>query len=140
MWEGWRSAGCATVICAKARPWPGAGSTGRSRGRRSPICTCRRRSSRVTTDLVGPGDIAAVAGFADITIGETLADPDDPIALPVITVDEPSLTMTIGINTSPLAGTDGTKVTARLLEEPPRRRDHRERLAAGDPGRALRQL
>jgi GTP-binding protein len=71
---------------------------------------------RVTTDLVGPGDIAAVAGFADITIGETLADPDDPIALPVITVDEPSLTMTIGINTSPLAGTDGTKVTARLLK------------------------
>jgi GTP-binding protein len=71
---------------------------------------------RVTTDLVGPGEIAAVAGFADITIGETLADPDDPTALPVITVDEPSLTMTIGINTSPLAGTDGTKVTARLLK------------------------
>ncbi len=71
---------------------------------------------RVTTEQAGPGEIAAVAGFADITIGETLADPDDPRPLPAITVDEPSLTMTIGINTSPLAGTDGTKVTARLLK------------------------
>ena len=71
---------------------------------------------RVTTDEAGPGDITAVAGFAEITIGETLADPDDPRPLPAITVDEPSLTMTIGINTSPLAGTDGTKVTARLLK------------------------
>ena len=54
--------------------------------------------------------------MADITIGETLADPDDPRPLPAITVDEPSLTMTIGINTSPLAGTDGTKLTARLVK------------------------
>jgi GTP-binding protein len=71
---------------------------------------------RVTTEQAGPGEIAAVAGFADITIGETLADPDDPRPLPAITVDEPSLTMTIGINTSPLAGKDGTKLTARLLK------------------------
>jgi GTP-binding protein len=71
---------------------------------------------RVTTDHAGPGEITAVAGFEDITIGETLADPDDPRPLPTITVDEPSLTMTIGINTSPLSGTDGTKVTARLLK------------------------
>ena len=54
-----------------------------------------------------------MAGIAEITIGETLADPDDPRPLPAITVDEPSLAMTIGINTSPLAGTDGTKLTAR---------------------------
>ena len=71
---------------------------------------------RVTTDQAGPGDIVAVAGFEDITIGETLADPEDPRPLPAITVDEPSLTMTIGINTSPLAGKDGTKLTARLLK------------------------
>jgi GTP-binding protein len=71
---------------------------------------------RVTTEQAGPGDIVAVAGFADITIGETLGDPDDPRPLPAITVDEPSLTMTIGINTSPLAGKDGTKLTARLLK------------------------
>ena len=71
---------------------------------------------RVTTNQAGPGEIAAVAGFDDITIGETLAAPDDPRPLPAITVDEPSLTMTIGINTSPLAGKDGTKLTARLLK------------------------
>ena len=50
-----------------------------------------------------------------MTIGETLADADDPVALPAITVDEPSLSMTIGINTSPLAGKEGTKVTARQV-------------------------
>ncbi len=70
---------------------------------------------RVDAPEAGPGEIAAVAGFADITIGETLADPDDPRALPVITVDEPSLGMTIGINTSPLAGADGSKLTARQI-------------------------
>ena len=64
----------------------------------------------------GPGDIFAVAGLADVTIGETLADPDDPRPLPVLTVDEPSLSMTIGINTSPLPGREGTKLTARLLK------------------------
>ncbi|MGO8877028.1 MAG: translational GTPase TypA [Acidimicrobiales bacterium] len=71
---------------------------------------------RIDADEVGPGDIFAVAGLAEVTIGETLADPDDPRPLPVLTVDEPSLSMTIGINTSPLAGRDGTKLTARLLK------------------------
>jgi GTP-binding protein TypA/BipA len=71
---------------------------------------------RVEAEEAGPGDIIAVSGIADITIGETLADPDDPRPLPVTRVDEPSLSMTIGINTSPLAGTDGDKVTARLVK------------------------
>ena len=72
---------------------------------------------RVPVDSAGPGDIIAVAGMADITIGDTLADPDDPIALPVITVDEPSISMTIGINTSPLAGrSGGTKLTANMVK------------------------
>jgi GTP-binding protein len=71
---------------------------------------------RVAADEAGPGEIVAVAGFDDITIGETLADPDDPRPLPVIAVDEPSLSVTIGINTSPLAGRDGDKLTARLLK------------------------
>jgi GTP-binding protein len=71
---------------------------------------------RVEADEAGPGDICAVAGIADITIGETLADPDDPRPLPVVRVDEPSLSVTIGINTSPLGGQEGTKVTARLLK------------------------
>jgi GTP-binding protein len=71
---------------------------------------------RVDADEAGPGEICAVAGIADVTIGETLADPDDPRPLPVVRVDEPSLSMTVGINTSPLAGQDGSKVTARLLK------------------------
>ena len=71
---------------------------------------------RVDAAEAGPGDIIAVAGFADITIGETLADADDPRPLPPLTVDEPSLSMTIGINTSPLAGQDGRKLTARQVE------------------------
>ncbi|MEP6477505.1 MAG: GTP-binding protein, partial [Actinomycetota bacterium] len=71
---------------------------------------------RVEADEAGPGDVIAIAGIADITIGETLADPDDPRPLPVTRVDEPSLSMTVGINTSPLAGTGGDKVTARLVK------------------------
>jgi GTP-binding protein len=71
---------------------------------------------RIDAAEIGPGDIFAVAGLAEVTIGETLADPDDPRPLPVLTVDEPSLSMTIGINTSPLAGRDGKKLTARLLK------------------------
>jgi len=70
---------------------------------------------RVPADEAGPGEIAAVAGIPDITIGETLADPDDPRPLPVITIDEPSLAMTVGVNTSPLAGREGSQLTARLV-------------------------
>ncbi|HQY96915.1 MAG TPA: EF-Tu/IF-2/RF-3 family GTPase, partial [Phycicoccus sp.] len=66
----------------------------------------------------GPGDIIAVAGIPDITIGETLADADNPIPLPLITVDEPAISMTIGTNTSPMAGrVRGAKVTARLVKD-----------------------
>ncbi len=61
------------------------------------------------------GDLVAVAGIDDVTIGETLADPEDPRPLPVISVDEPALSMTIGINTSPLAGLEGDRLTARLV-------------------------
>jgi GTP-binding protein len=70
---------------------------------------------RVDADEAGPGEIIAVAGIPEVTIGETLADPDDPRPLPVITVDEPSLSVTIGINTAPLAGQDGDKLTARQV-------------------------
>ncbi len=72
---------------------------------------------RVPVSEAGPGDIIAVAGMPDITIGETLADIENPVALPVITVDEPSISMTIGINTSPLAGrSGGTKLTASMVK------------------------
>ncbi len=70
---------------------------------------------RVEAAEAGPGEIIAVAGIPGVTIGETLADPDDPVPLPVITVDEPSLSILVGINTSPLAGRDGSKLTARQL-------------------------
>jgi GTP-binding protein len=86
---------------------------------------------RVPVDQAGPGDIIAIAGIGDIMIGETLADPDDPRPLPLITVDEPAISMTIGVNTSPLAGKgiasagarstgaakEKTKVTARLVRD-----------------------
>jgi GTP-binding protein len=73
---------------------------------------------RVSGTSAGPGDIVAVAGIPDITIGETLADLDNPVPLPLITVDEPAISMTVGINTSPLAGRGkGTKVTARLVKD-----------------------
>jgi GTP-binding protein len=69
-------------------------------------------------ESAGPGDIVAIAGIPEITIGETLADPEDPRPLPLITVDEPAISMTIGINTSPLAGREkGAKVTARLVKD-----------------------
>ncbi|REF38116.1 translational GTPase TypA [Thermasporomyces composti] len=71
---------------------------------------------RVPADKAGPGDLVAIAGIPDITIGETLADPENPKPLPVIRVDEPSISVTIGINTSPLAGQSGDKLTARLLK------------------------
>jgi len=72
---------------------------------------------RVPAESAGPGDIIAVAGIPEITIGDTLADIDNPIALPLISVDEPSISMTIGINTSPLAGrSGGTKLTASMVK------------------------
>jgi GTP-binding protein len=77
---------------------------------------------RVETAEAGPGELVAVAGIPEVTIGETIADPDDPRPLPIIGVDEPSLAMTIGINTSPLSGQDGDRLTAssvgaRLAQE-----------------------
>jgi len=73
---------------------------------------------RVPAQSAGPGDIIAVAGISEIMIGETLADPDDPRPLPLITVDEPAISMTIGVNTSPLVGqAKGAKVTARMVKD-----------------------
>jgi len=72
---------------------------------------------RVDAEEAGPGEIIAVAGLPEVTIGETLADPEDPRPLPVITVDEPSISVTIGINHSPLAGQDGDKLTARQIKD-----------------------
>ncbi|MEE1927750.1 translational GTPase TypA [Streptomyces sp. TRM 70351] len=75
--------------------------------------------TRRPAEQAGPGDICAVAGIADIMIGETLADPENPVALPLIKVDEPAISMTIGTNNSPLVGKGGKghKVTARLVKD-----------------------
>ncbi|MCQ4080162.1 translational GTPase TypA [Streptomyces sp. RB6PN25] len=74
---------------------------------------------RKPAEKAGPGDIIAIAGIPDIMIGDTLADPEDPRPLPLITVDEPAISMTIGTNTSPLVGKGGKghKVTARLVKD-----------------------
>jgi GTP-binding protein len=72
---------------------------------------------RVPADEAGPGEIVALAGLPEVTIGETIADPADPRPLPVTTVDEPSLSVTIGINTSPLAGREGNRLTANQIRE-----------------------
>ncbi len=77
-----------------------------------------RALDRFPTESAGPGDIVAVAGFEDITIGETLADPNDVRPLPTITVDDPAISMTIGTNTSPLVGkVKGHKLTARMVKD-----------------------
>src|ERR1700749_3077440 len=70
----------------------------------------------IAAEDVGPGEIIAVAGIAEVTIGETLADAEDPRPLPVITVDEPAMSITIGVNNSPLAGLEGDKMTARQIK------------------------
>jgi GTP-binding protein len=75
--------------------------------------------TRVPAESASAGDLVAVAGIADVTIGDTLTDPEHPVALPRISVDEPAISMTVGINTSPLVGRDphpGTKLTARLVK------------------------
>ncbi len=77
-----------------------------------------RALERYPAESAGPGDIVAIAGFDDITIGETIADPDDVRPLPQIHVDDPAISMTIGTNTSPLVGkVKGHKLTARMVKD-----------------------
>ena len=93
---------------------------------------------RVDAAEAGPGEIIAVAGIEEVTIGETLADAADPRPLPVITVDEPAMSITIGVNTSPLAGLEGDKMTARQIGVAARPGARRQRLAARPRHRAAR--
>ena len=113
---GWRSAACATARSAAGEPiaWCRADGSDRARhGHRA----LRHRGARPRRRPRGRARARSSPwpGLPDVTIGETLADPDDPRPLPVITVDEPSLSVIVGINTSPLAGQDGTKLTARQV-------------------------
>ena len=72
---------------------------------------------QIDVETAGPGEIIYVSGIENVTIGETLGDPEDPRPLPVITVDEPTLAMAIGVNTSPVAGAAGNKLTARQVKD-----------------------
>ena len=78
--------------------------------------TVTEELTQVDVEEAGPGEIVYVSGIEEVTIGETLADPADPRPMHEITVDEPTLSMSIGVNTSPVAGTDGTKLTARQVK------------------------
>ena len=73
--------------------------------------------SRSDLEYAGPGEIVAIAGLGDVTVGETVTDPDDPRPLPVVSIDEPSISMRFGVNTSPFAGNDGTFLTSRHLKD-----------------------
>jgi GTP-binding protein len=73
--------------------------------------------SHTDLDHAGPGEIVALAGLGDVTVGETVTDPGDPRPLPVVSIDEPSLSMRLGVNTSPFAGNEGTYLTSRHLGE-----------------------
>jgi GTP-binding protein len=73
--------------------------------------------SRSDLDRAGPGEIVSLAGLGDVTVGETVTDPDDARPLPVIAIDEPSISMRFGVNTSPFAGRDGQFLTGRHLKE-----------------------
>ena len=88
---------------------------------------------QVPAELAGPGEIVSVAGMAEVTIGETLADPDEPVALPAITVDEPSLAMTIGINTVTPVGPGRDQAHRPAAQGPARRRAGRQRRHPGRP-------
>ena len=114
---GWRSAACATGRSAAASRSPGAAPTASVTSAKVAELYVTESLDRVEAEEAGPGEIIAVAGLPEVTIGETLADPEDPRPLPVITVDEPSLSVTIGQNTSPLAGQDGDKLTSRQIKD-----------------------
>ena len=112
-----RSAACATGRSARARAIAWCRADGTVANATVGELYVTESLDRVEAAEAGPGEIIAVAGIAEVTIGETLADREDPRPLPVITVDEPSLSVTIGINTSPLAGLEGSRLTARQVRD-----------------------
>ena len=95
---------------------------------------------RIDIEEAGPGDIVSVAGLPEVTIGDTLTDPADPRPLPRLDVDEPTLRMTFGVNTSPLAGREGKFVDESPDQGPARPRDARQRLDRGPPDRIRRHV
>ena len=127
---GSRSAACATARSAAARRSPGAAPTASIERVKVTELYVTEALDRVDAEEAAAGEIISVAGIPEITIGETLADADDPRPLPVITVDEPSLSVTIGINTSPLSGPGRRQADRQPGQGPARARAGRQRLAA----------
>ena len=113
---GWRSAGSATASIRRGETVAWCRTDGTVERVKVSELYVTEALDRVDADEAAAGEIISVAGIPEITIGETLADAEDPRPLPVITVDEPSLSVTIGINTSPLAGQDGTYLTASQVK------------------------
>ena len=89
----------------------------RPRRPRSPSCSPSTASSASTSHDAAAGDIVCLAGIEDITIGETIADVEHQIAIPPIAIDEPTVSMIFGVNTSPMAGRDGQYVTSRQIKD-----------------------
>ena len=116
IWGGWRSAGSITARLRRGDQVAWCRADGSIQRIKVTELFVTEELDRVEAQEVGAGEIIAIAGLPDVTIGETIADADDPRPLPVIHVDDPSLAMTIGINTSPLAGRSGSKLTARLVK------------------------
>ena len=127
---GWRSAACATARSRKGQQIAWCRADGSIQRAQVAELYVTDALDRVDAPEAGPGEIIAVAGIAEVTIGETLADPDDPRPLPVITVDEPAMSITIGVNTSPLAGKDGYEADRPPDRGAPRAGAGRQRLAA----------
>ena len=111
-----RSAACARARSARATSAGAAPTARRSPARKITELFVTDGLHRVPVEEAGPGEICAVAGIPEVTIGETLADADDPRPLPVLHVDDPSIGVTIATSTSPFAGRDGNKLTARQIQ------------------------
>ena len=95
---------------------------------------------RIDIAEAGPGEIVSVAGLPEVTIGDTLTEPGDPRPLPRLDVDEPTLRMTFGVNTSPLGGRDGKYVTSRQIKARLEKRGPGQRLDRGPPDRVRRHV
>ena len=116
-WAGWRSAACTRASSTKGETVAWCRADGTITRTKITELFVAEGLDRVAAEHVGPGEVIAVAGIEEIMIGETIADAEDPRPLPVIKVDEPSLAMTLGTNTSPFAGRSGSKLTARMIKD-----------------------
>ena len=131
-----------TVVREEADDTAGAVEPGRTVTLNGTVTSLQtaRGMERIDIAEAGPGEIVSVAGLPDVTIGDTLTEPGDPRPLPRLDVDEPTLRMTFGVNTSPLSGRDGKYVTGAPDQGAPGPRDAGQRVDRGPPDRVRRCL